>query len=264
MKIKIFYAFLFFVACSPDKRTEGEIVARVGNESLNKKDLFLLVENKVGGGGFYSRAVNSWVEKKLFYNAALSVGLDKDLSLIKERDLFYENLLVSSFIKTQTRKGVKTTKKEVSNYYIENKDSFKRISDEVVVKHFTFSSSIEAEKTKKELKKKKPKIDMENLLKKQQIETKTIRKNGAGSSHMSFVFDGVVGDVLGPKENGGVFHLFQILQKHKKNSYYGLEKVYDEIYQRLHKEKEVLVLRSILDSLYLSTDVFVSQAVLNQ
>ena len=80
---------------------------------------------------------------------------------------------------------------------------------------------------------------------------------------MFFVFEGVVGDVLGPKEHGGNFHVFQILQKHKKDSYYGLEKVYDEIYQRLYKEKETLVLRSVLDSLYLNTDVFVSQAVLN-
>ena len=105
---------------------------------------------------------------------------------------------------------------------------------------------------------------MEELLSKQRVETKTIRKSGAGSNHMSFVFNGLVGDVLGPKEHSGNFHIFQILQKHKKDSYYGLEMVYDEIYQRLYKEKEVLLLRSVLDSLYFNTDVFVSQAVLNQ
>ena len=263
MKFQILYVLLFLTACNIDNKTEGVVVARVADETLTKKDLLFIAGGGVGDPGVYSRAIKTWVEKRLFYHAALSVGLDKDLLLIKERDLFYENLLVSSFIKTQTKEKIKTTKKEVSDYYLKNKESFKRISDEVVVKHFTFSTSRSAKKIKKELKRKKPQVDMESLLKKQRVETKTIRKNNAGSNHMFFVFEGVVGDVLGPKEHGGSFHVFQILQKHKKDSYYGLEKVYDEIYQRLYKEKETLVLRSVLDSLYLNTDVFVSQAVLN-
>tara|TARA_Y100001968_G_C19433554_1_gene758359 strand:+ start:320 stop:1114 length:795 start_codon:yes stop_codon:yes gene_type:complete len=264
MKSAYLYVLLFLVSCGPSKNPDGEIVARVDRETLFKKDLLFLVGREPSDPGAYSRAVNSWVEKKLFYRAALSIDLDKDHLLTKERDLFYENLLVSSFIRTQTKEKIKTTKKEVSDYYLKNKASFVRISDEAVVKHFTFSSSKAAKKIKKELKKKKPKLDMEELLSKQQVETKTVRKNGAGSNHMSFVFNGLVGDVLGPKEHNGNFHIFQILQKHKKGSYYGLEIVYDEIYQRLYKEKEVLLLRSVLDSLYFNTDVFISQAVLNQ
>ena len=81
---------------------------------------------------------------------------------------------------------------------------------------------------------------------------------------MSFVFDAEGGSVLGPKEHDKTFHVFQILQAHKKGSYFGLEKVYDEIYQRLYKEKEFLILGSILDSLYLKTDVFVSQKAIQQ
>ena len=82
---------------------------------------------------------------------------------------------------------------------------------------------------------------MEKLLSKQQVQTKTIRKNDAGSNLVGFVFTGGVGDVLGPKKHNKRFHLFQILQKHKEGSFLGLEKVYDEIYQRIYKEKEVLV-----------------------
>tara|TARA_Y100000768_G_C23856241_1_gene623472 strand:+ start:52 stop:846 length:795 start_codon:yes stop_codon:yes gene_type:complete len=264
MKPLFLFTLLFFISCSSDKKTEEGIVARVGDETLTKKDLLFLVGSRAGDLDAFSRAISKWVENKLLYRAALSIGLDKDIALNNQRDLFYENLMISSFIKIQTKKRTKNTKKEVSAYYLKNKDSFKRIDDEVIVKHFTFSTNKAAKKLKKELKKKKPGVDMEIFLNKQRVKTKTIRKKDAGSNHVGFVFNGAVGDILGPKEHNKSFHVFQILQKHKKGSYFGLEKVYDEIYQRIYKEKEILILGRVLDSLYLSSDVFVSQEVLNQ
>ena len=53
-------------------------------------------------------------------------------------------------------------------------------------------------------------------------------------------------------------------QKYKKGSFLGLEMVYDEIYHRLYKEKEALLLSDVLDSLYLNSDVFVSRETLEQ
>ena len=264
MKQLFIYVFLFFVACGADKKPGGETVARVDSEKLSKGDLFYLVGGRASDADFFSLTIKKWVERKLLYRAALSAGLDKDLGLINERDLFYENLLISSFINIQTKQKTKTTKKEVSDYYLKNKGSFRRTDDEVLVKHFVFSTKKEAQKIIKELKKKKPTVDMEKFLNGQAVETKTLRKKEAGSNRVGFVFDGGVGDILGPKKNNDNFHVFQVLQKHKKGSYVGLEKVYDEIYHRLYKEKEVLVLNSILDSLYLKSDVFVSQKVFSQ
>ena len=264
MKFLFLYIFLFLIACEADKKKEGDVIARVGAETLTRERLLVLAGDRAGDSGVFSREINKWIENKLLYRAAISIGLDKDKSLTKERDDFYENLLISSFIRVQTNEKTKTTKKEVSNYYLKNKDSFKRTDDEVVVKHFVFHTDKEAKKIKKELKKKKPKIEMSSLLNKKQVKTKTIRKKEAGSNHLSFLFDSVVGDILGPKENNEKFHIFQVLQKHKKGSYLGLEMVYDEIYQRLYKEREILVLNTVLDSLYLNSDVFVSQEVLSQ
>ena len=264
MKFIFLYAFLFFIACQVENKTNGDVVARVGNERLTKEALLHSVGSEPSDVDVFSRSINSWVEKKLLYQAALSIGLDKDLSLTNKRDLFYENLLISSFIEIQTKKGVVTTKKEVSDYYLKNKESFKRIDDEVVVKHFTFPTEKAARKTKKELKNKKATVDIEGLLNKERVKTKTVKKENAGSNHMAFVFNGEVGNILGPKKHNNAFHLFQILQKHKKGTYLGLEKVYDEIYQRLYKEKEALVFISVLDSLYLNSDVFVSHKPINK
>ena len=264
MKFVFLNAFLFFIACSADKKTEEEFVARVNNEGLSKENLLFLAGNRAGDADLFSRTINKWVEKKLLYNAAISIGLDKDRQLANKRDLFYESLLISSFIDIQTKEKTKTTKKEVSDYYLKNKGSFKRTDDEVVVKHFVFSTNKEAKKIKKELNKKKPKVDMEDLLNEQRVETKTIKKSDAGSNLVGFVFLGAVGDVLGPKKHNESFHLFQILQKHNSGSYLGLELVYDEIYQRIYKEKELLVLGAVLDSLYLNSDVFISHRELDQ
>ena len=264
MKSLFFYVLLFFAACGVNKKPEGEIVARVGDEVLTKEMLLFLVGNQPGNADVFLRTINKWVENKLLYRAAVSLGLEKDVTLTKERDLFYENLLVSSFINIQTKEKTRTTKKEVSDYYLKNKNSFVRTDDEIVVKHFSFPSLKEAKKTKKELNKRKPKTDMQSLLNKQSVETKTIRKNEGGSNLVGFVFTGSVGDVLGPREHNKKFHVFQILQKHKKGTLIGLEMVYDEIYQRLFKEKEVLVIDAILDSLFLRSDVFVKQGTLGQ
>ena len=69
---------------------------------------------------------------------------------------------------------------------------------------------------------------------------------------------------MGPKKHNNKHHVFQILQKHKKGSFLGLERVYGDIYQRLYKEKEALVLRGVVDSLYLNSDVFISQEPISQ
>tara|TARA_B100002052_G_scaffold59336_1_gene52303 strand:+ start:526 stop:1320 length:795 start_codon:yes stop_codon:yes gene_type:complete len=264
MKTLFIYVLLFFVSCGVNKKTEEVVVARVGNQTLSKKDLLYLTNAQVGSEGLFSRKINNWVKNQLLYQAALSIGLDKDIALIKESKRFYENLLISSFKKIKTKERIKTTKKEVSDYYLKNKKSFKRIDDEVVVKHFTFSTKKEAEKTKKELKRKKTGVGLEEFLNKQQVETKTVRKKEAGSNLLGFLFTGDVGDVFGPKEHNEKFHIFHVLQKHKKDSFFGLEKVYDEIYQRLYKEKERLILAAVIDSLYLNSDVFVSQEIFNQ
>ena len=57
------------------------------------------------------------------------------------------------------------------------------------------------------------------------------------------------------------YHVFDILRKHKKGSFKGLEIVYDEIYQRLFKIKEMQLLNNFLDSLYTSADIYISPEV---
>lgn len=254
------FVFLFvvlFFSCS-QKNEGGEVLARVNNRLLTKKELAKLTTGELGGPQALSRTINRWVERRLLYNAAIAAGLKKDKNLIQQRDGFYQNLLISSFVGLQTKNRINITKKDVSAYYIKNKGSFKRTEEEILVKHFVLPNKKVAEKLKQAVKKKNRGSDLESLIKEYQPEIKTLKKKGAGSNLAKFVFSGSPGSVLGPKKHSGVFHVFEILQKHKKGSTVGLEFVYDEIYQRIYKQKELSVLSSILDSLYLSSDVYVS------
>jgi len=51
------------------------------------------------------------------------------------------------------------------------------------------------------------------------------------------------------------------LKKYNKKSVRGLEVVYDEIHQRIFKTKEIQFLDSVLDSLFLNNDIYISPEV---
>ena len=205
--------------------------------------------------------VESWVEKTLFYNEAINVNLDYDQSLLDKRDLFYRNLLISSFLDIKTKKEIKISRKEVLNYYNDNKKSFIRKQKEILLKHFVLPTKIEAKKLKNILKSNKKGDQLEEYVQKYKPETKTIKKGWVDEGLIGFVFNGSVGDILGPKKIKSSYHIFNILKKDDKGSVKGFEIVYDEIHQRLFKIKEMQLLNNFLDSLYTNADIYISPEV---
>ena len=256
----IFIVFFIFVSCSNNGEEPEEVFARVGNKTLTKKDLVEMKKVGLVSEGSVSNLVNNWVEKTLLYNEAVKSGLKKDTEIIRRRDRFYKDLLVSSFLEIQTKNKINITKKEVSNYYAKNKKSFTRPDDEIIIKHFVLPSNKESIKLKKLLKGGVG-AEIEKYVTKHSPQTRLLYRHTAESSAVGFVFTGSVGDILGPKKNDEGFHLFEILKKYKKGSERGLELVYDEIYQRILKQKKESLVVLLLDSLYLSSDVFISPEI---
>ena len=151
MIILIFLLVTFF-ACSSNETIEEEILARVGSTILTKKNIIDIT----GGGLINSNSVldltNKWVKKTLLLEAALNANLDKDKLLIEKKEVFYKDLLISSFLEIEAKKQINISKKEVSNYYRAHKKSFTRTEDEVRLKHFVLPTKKEALKLKKLLK----------------------------------------------------------------------------------------------------------------
>ena len=69
------------------------------------------------------------------------------------------------------------------------------------MKHFVLPTKKEAKKLKGLLKSNKKGNQLEEYVKKYKPETKTIKKGFVDEDLIGFVFDGSVGDILGPKKN---------------------------------------------------------------
>ena len=255
------FVFLFVFSCSSESVSSPSVVARVNNTTLTKEDLSRLVGAGLTDSKALLHATNRWVEKRLLHGAAVNLGLKRDKKLIKQRDVFYEDLLVSSYVRVKTENRAPVLKKEISTYYVNNKNSFTRPENEVVVKHFSSSTKKEANNIKRVLKKNKGGKKTEEIIKKHEPKTRFLSSSLKKDNLVGFVFDGHTGDVLGPKKHKDYYHVFQIIKTHKKGSVRGLEVVYDEIYQRLSKQKELDFLAGVLDSLYINSDVFISPEV---
>ena len=254
------FLFLFF-SCTESTEEVVDVYARVGESVLTKKDVLEIKKEGLIKQHSIRHLVESWVEKTLFYNEAININLDKDKALLNKRDLFYKNLLISSFLEIKTKKEIKISRKEVSNYYNNNKKSFIRKQDEVLLKHFILPTKKEAYKLKSLLRSNKKGDQLEEYVKNYKPETKTIKRGFVNDGLIGFVFDGSTGDVLGPQKIESSYHVFDILRKNSKGSFKGLEIVYDEIYQRLFKIKEMQLLNNFLDSLYTSADIYISPEV---
>ena len=255
--------FILFVglSCSSDQSKEQTVLARVNKNILTKQGLGQLVAGKINKPKAVTAATHKWVKKNLLYSAAISAGLDRDEKLIKQRDVFYRELLGAAFLDVQKTNKIKVTKKDVSDYYSKNRGSFFRKSDAVLIKHFVLPSKKEAEKIKKALKNRREGEALEEYIKKYKPETKTIQKNLVKDNLAGFIFSGKRGAVLGPKKRGVFFHVFEIIQTYKKGDVLGLELVYDEVYQRIYKQKEIQLVNGVVDSLYSSSSVFISPEV---
>ena len=260
----MFFVFIFsfvFVSCSSEDVGDEHVFARVGEKTLTKEGFKEMKNKGLVNEGSLSHLVNSWVEKTLLYEAAINSNLDQDNVLKKKRDVFYKNLLISSFLDIKSKKEISVSKKEISNYYNKNKKSFTRKNNEILLKHFVLPTNKEAKKVKMFLKSNKRGKELEVLVEKYKPETKIVKEGLTGDNLIGFVFKYSIGDVVGPVSIKGSYHVFDILKKHNKKSIKGLELVYDEIHQRIFKTKKFQFLDSVLDSLFLNNDIYISPEV---
>ena len=102
----IFIISFIFVSCSIEDGNTGKVFARVGEKTLTKEDVIEIKKRGLVSEGSVSHLVNSWVEKTLLYEAAINSNLDKDQTLEKKRDVFYKNLLISSFLEIKSKKEI--------------------------------------------------------------------------------------------------------------------------------------------------------------
>ena len=255
-----FFCFLLFlvVSCGDSEKKNKDVlglIARVNSHYLTKDSLFFNGVDSLERT-FY---INSWIERKTFYDEAKSLDLDKDKKFLKLTKDFKEKTLVSMYLQLMTQKNIEIKDSKISEYYILNKKSFKRTNAEAVIRFYLSEDVKQLKNLKKALKKanysKNINID-KDLIK---SETKKVKEGFINKVLNKVVFINKKKGVNGPYNIDGKYCLINVVKYYPKNSYIGLDLVYDEIFNRLKKLKEVVYYKDLRDSLYLVSDVFKSE-----
>ena len=82
------------------------------------------------------RLVLDWVDNTVLLKKGKELGLQNDSVLLRKRDVFFNNLIISSFWDQKQALKISVSRKEVLDYYNKNKESFYRETEEVFLEHY--------------------------------------------------------------------------------------------------------------------------------
>ena len=251
---KSFFILVFFLlSCEGLKNNDDVVLARVGKKKLFFKDLPTQLNGPNIKKNDVSVFVNSWVNDQVLFISAEKEGFLNDRVLKERTEKYYKDIVISSFVETKTNIINKITKEDVLSYYNNNKLSFIRKRDGVFARHFVLEDLNLAKKIKVQLSKTKRSVNVDQYLN----DTSYIREGLLSKDLNELLFNSntsIIGPVLYNKKH----HVFEIVSRYKKGSFYGLEEVHDEVYQRLMKKVSIGGTSRLLDSLKRKSDVFIN------
>ncbi len=256
MRVVVFNAFLmiFLFSCETQKRDDSDVLARVSGKTFTLKKAQKINMGKPLNKEMIPRMVSEWITNTVLLNKGLEKDLHKDSLLLKKRDVFFNNLIISSFLNQNQHKKTNVSNKEVLDYYNENKESFFRTTEEVFLEHyFTEKPGFSKKLNSFFVLNKKTDINISDFL----LESKFVRKGRTSDQFSSFIFDNEK-KLIGPIRSKDGYHFFKILNRYKQGSVKGLETVYDEISQRLQKKKEREYSLFFLDSVKNTIEIYIN------
>ena len=247
MRQFIFYLTILSLSCYKNNGEEVEpaVYARVGSVELSQKDLLPFSKKTVDKQAL-NRAIKSWIDQTVLLSEAIKEGFEDDATLLKKRDSYYKELLVTSFIESVISSKVSVSKEDVRLYYKRNKGEFLRGFDEIKIEQYIVGSKKTANRLVVFLNSKRD-LDLSKFDIKS-IKTEAV-KRGTFSKNIDNELFIKKSTVVGPVVLGKEVSVLKVLNRNNKGSTRGLNEVYDEIYQRIFKIKSLEVRASLLDSL---------------
>ncbi len=250
----LLFCALFIFSCDSGQNTGGAVIARVDDRKLTSQNIdsvfsfFSLDNNNL------PTLIEAWVDNTVLYEAAIGAGFNNDKSLIIKRDAFYRALVISSFLSSESEKTIQITNEAVRFYYKTNKGSFIRNEEEVSVDHYTTLIKEVGKTLRREVSQGK------NLTPDTSSFTRTLEniKKGRLIKELETPLFSSRDFIVGPIKTADRFHLFKIINRYKKGSQKTLSESYDEIYQRLYKQKAFQVSELILDSLKQTLNIYIN------
>tara|TARA_B100000900_G_C20351177_1_gene622376 strand:- start:3 stop:785 length:783 start_codon:yes stop_codon:yes gene_type:complete len=249
-----FFLIFFLFTCETKKKDDSDILTRVSGKTLTIKKAQKLNPGKPLNKETIPKIVSDWITNTVLLKKGMEMNIHKDSLLLQKRDVFFNNLVISSFLKQNHHQNIYVSNKEILDYYNKNKEGFSRETDEVFLEHYFTEKSVFSKKLKSFfILNKKPDINISDFL----LESKTVKKGRFTDQFNSIVFNNT-DDIVGPIRSKKGYHFFKILSRYKKGSIKGLEIVYDEIFQRLYKKKEKNRSLFLLDSIKNTEEIYIN------
>lgn len=259
MKPFLFVLFLFFsLSCSVKDPDESMVLARVGDRVLTAAKLETLLAPEFRTKERVRGFVHEWVDDIVLFLAAVRGGYHNDESLVKQKDDYFKKIVVGAYLQSETIPQIEITKSDILEYYDTHLKSFVRKNDEALVYHFCVDDIGRARLIRAKLKRKKSGDELRKLFEEHGVDSKLVSRGSLVGKLNSAIFYGSADDVIGPVQTDVGYHIVEIIKRYKKGSAVGLEKVHDEIYQRLIKKHQVRLYSSLLDSLKSNTNIFIN------
>lgn len=244
----LLYVFLAFALTGCSQRESGEIVARAGKNKLSleaaEKNL-----NPMGAEINIETIVNRWLEDEVLYLAALKMNYQDDIKIKSALENYKKRLMGRTYLNAHVQKQIQITAVEIENYYKNNINSYKLRSDQALILHFLVQTKKEAQDIRAELKKNGTKSTNRLLKDKYSVRPETVTRNKLIPELNRIVFDNQNVKLPRTVKTAAGYHVVRVLKRHSAGSAKELIEVYDEVQQRLVRNKSILITEALLDSL---------------
>lgn len=215
-------------------------MARVGNKYLTYEELVRrlpdsgldpeLSQNEV------KSIISAWIKKEVLFQKAINYHFDRDPNIKSRVEDFYRDLVVDAYIKYYLQTNVVVSEDEIKEFYLRNKNSYTRKSEEARITHVVVQDFNDAMGIKYALSSHN-KTELDKYLLKYNFETKTIRRGEALSELDRTIFETPPRSILGPIATNYGYHIVEVLARYPAGSLKSIDEVRDEIYRQITQIK---------------------------
>ncbi|NHZ84575.1 MAG: hypothetical protein GWP19_01675 [Planctomycetia bacterium] len=249
-KLLLFIVLLFFTSCAKDNKADLPIVAKVENSVLTMAEAERLKLNVSNQNYSINDVVASWIDRELLYLAAKQGGLENDITLNSQVNIYRKDLFGTTFMDNYIASQISIENAEIKTYYDKNRRSFKHKNDGAKIMHFVSMTDSVTQYIIDVLKQSNNLTDRKKLLANYNVDVATVEKGSLISELDSEIFsNNRTNHIIGPIKTNYGYHVVEVLSRYKANSQIDIDKAYDEIYQRLFNQKKALRSVQFLDSL---------------
>ena len=215
-----------------------EVLARVENAFLTKKEVINRfpeyrktdVESQVA----------QWVNAELLYAAGVRAGVNKDLAIVNRVEDYQKKLIGQTYLDMALRSRTGVSLDEIKDFYLEQKETFKRRHGEALINHFNAENKKEANKIRVVLEKGARNKKRNELFEKYGVNTISVEEGSLRPQINKEVFGRIGINYIGPIKSGDGYIVVEVIKRFPKGSYRSLDEVYDHIYLVFKKEKRRL------------------------